>query len=201
MGWFGKEKKEEEENSYNLPELPELPKLPELPSLNNSKNKSRETPHQLPSFPTNSLGEKFSQNAIKEAVVGKRGEGHSNDFAREQTNMQRMNEPFKKQQTKEFANQRLENIRKEIDEIPKDFREAAMKVRKNEPVFIQIDKFEESLKIFEKTKEQISEIDIMLKETKKLKEEEEKELEKWESEMQKIKEQIQKIDKEIFSKV
>ncbi|MEA3414103.1 MAG: hypothetical protein U9Q99_01075 [Nanoarchaeota archaeon] len=71
----------------------------------------------------------------------------------------------------------------------------------SEPIFIRIDKFEESLNIFKKTKDKISEVEELLKQTKKIKEEESQELLSWETEIQKIKTQIEKIDKDIFSKI
>ncbi len=72
---------------------------------------------------------------------------------------------------------------------------------KAEPIFIRIDTFEESLKIFESTKNRIFEIEKMLRDIKRLKEEEEKELEMWEQEIQNLKQQIEKVDQDIFSKV
>ena len=40
-------------------------------------------------------------------------------------------------------------------EIPSEFRTGTSRIRKAEPIFIRIDKFEESLHLFEKTKEKI----------------------------------------------
>ena len=163
MGWFNKKQKEDKKK--DIPLLPELPKLPELPELK-EKTSIQKTPiHQLPSFPTNSLGEKFSQNNIKEAITQK---------------------PLKRQLTRE---------------IPKEFKEAVKKVKSAEPVFIRIDKFEESLKIFNEIKEKILEIEKMLNEINKIKGDEEKELEMWESEIRTMKIQIENVDKDIFSKI
>jgi len=75
------------------------------------------------------------------------------------------------------------------------------RVRTDEPIFIRIDKFEESLKVFEKVKEKISEIEHLLRETKELKEQEQLELSNWEQEIQKLKLQIEKVDEDIFSKI
>ena len=72
---------------------------------------------------------------------------------------------------------------------------------RDEPVFIRIDKFEDSLKIFEKTREQIQEIEDLVKHARELKAKENEELMKWEEEIQAIKEQIGKVDRDIFSKV
>ena len=184
MGLFKKDKKTEQKEV--LPQLPELPKLPELSQIED-KGLYSQSVNQLPKFPNNSLGEKFSQNIIKEAVAGgKEGEEgfDADDFAEEK--MQMMQKPTKRQ----FA-----------QEIPIGFQVTPNKIKKAEPVFIRLDKFEESLHLFEKTKKQISEIEIMLNNIKRLKDQEEKELEFWEKEMQSIKTQIEKVDKDIFSKV
>ncbi len=194
MGWFNK--KEEKE----VPSLPELPKLPELPSIEENSSDNFKI-HQLPSFPTNSLGEKFSQNIIKEAVAGgKKGEEvpEADDFAEDRQMMQR---PLKKLPVPEFSH--LEKIKgipfeRRTDEISEDFETST---KKAEPVFIRIDKFEESLKIFEKAKDKISEIEKMLKDIRNVKENEERELESWENEIEMIKKQIEKVDKNIFSKI
>ena len=56
MGWF--KKKTKEDKKKEVPKLPELPKLPEFPKLGDEKvdlTKSKPI-HQLPSFPTNSIG-------------------------------------------------------------------------------------------------------------------------------------------------
>src|SRR3989339_241874 len=158
MSWF--DKKEENQNP-EIPMLPEFPKLPELPRLSEIQEEGEEEEiedspkqiHQLPSFPHNSLGDKFSQNTIK------------------------------------------------IQEIPSEFKEASMKVKRTEPVFIRLDKFEESLGIFERIKEKIMDIEKMLKETQDIKDKEEKELKSWEEELKSIKNQIEKVNQDIFSKI
>jgi len=200
MGWFNKKKNEEKES----PSLSELPKLPELPKIEEGKEDDLSI-HQLPSFPNNSLGEKFSQNTIKEAVTGKK-EGEevfeTDDFAQTKDDMRMMQKPPKKSPTKEFSySKRGEERTPKTKEVPEEFKEAARIVKKAEPIFIRIDKFEESLHVFEKTKEQILEIEKMLKDIKKIKEEEERELEFWENKIQTTKEQIEKIDKNLFSKI
>lgn len=82
----------------------------------------------------------------------------------------------------------------------KEFKEESI-IKNIEPVFIRIDKFEESLRIFEKVKKDILEIEKMLKDIKTLKEHESRELSHWEREMQRVKDQIDQVDKDIFSKI
>jgi len=186
MGWFNKKKG----NSENE-EIPSLPELPKLPEFSTTEGKNVEEPiHQLPSFPSNSLGEKFSQDTIKNAITGEKEDEevfNADDFAPEEDEMQMMQKPLKKISLS--------------SRIPKEFKRAENKIGKSEPIFIRIDKFEESLKIFEKVKTKISEMETMLRDVKRIKEEEEKELTSWESEIQMIKGQIEKIDNDIFSKI
>ncbi len=75
------------------------------------------------------------------------------------------------------------------------------KIKKSGQVFIKIDKFEESLKIFELTKNKISEMEKLLEDIKELKEKEEKELDYWMAEIQTIKNQTEKVERDIFSKL
>ena len=179
MGLFSKKKKKED---ISLPELPKLPELPDFPTEGDEDRLP-----QLPSFPSNQVGEKFSQSAIKEAVTGRREVDEVD--ADESIGTRMMQEP-------------PIPYTKDIDEgIPKKFREAAKLVKKAEPVFIRIDKFEQSLEVFEKAKKKIMEIEKMLKDIKKLKEKEDGELSDWETEIQTTKEQIERVDKELFSKI
>ena len=196
MGWFNK--KEVQSERREVPLLPELPKLPELPSFKEEVNKDSTKPvYQLPSFPNNSFGEKFSQNAIKDAVTGKEdGEEvfDADEFAQD-TEMQRMQKPLKESLTKDFPLEQ-KNIK-----VTKEHEEVRKKAKEVESIFVRIDKFEEGLEVFEKTKEKISDMEKMLKEIKKINDEEEKQLEFWEKEIQIIKGQIEKVDNDIFSRV
>ncbi len=179
MGWFEKKEKKKEGIS-----LPELPKLPELPSMGGRLNlENQHALPQLPSYPTSSFGEKFSQNAIKDAVSGEEVDDEE-DFDAD------------------------ESMHNEILKMPKPLTREEPIVHKtmmgsprNEPVFIRLDKFEEGLRIFEEAKHKIMELEKMLKNVKKVKEEEEKELQGWETEIQKLKSQFEKIDRDIFSKI
>jgi len=93
------------------------------------------------------------------------------------------------------------HISPKTHEIPSHFKHAYSSTRKAEPIFIRIDKFEESLKIFEKAKDQISEIEDMIRQTKEIKAKEEEELNAWENEIQLLKQEVEKIDQDVFSKV
>lgn len=182
MSLFGNKKKEtKKESDYGIPELPKLPELPKMDGLN------QQPLNQLPRFPSNALGDRFSQNTIKEAVSGEKedgmeGEFDSGQFEDDDFGTEKMPLPPPKQFSREeFTPKRMS--------------------KKAEPVFIRLDKFEESLHLFEKTKKQIHEIEKMLNEIKEIKQEEEKELEFWENEMGSVKNQIEKVNQDLFSKI
>lgn len=184
MGLFNKKSGEK------APKLPELPKLPDLPSIENNNESSvprlkmPESSQKLPSLPTfpqSSMGDSMSQNTIKEAVTGDEEE----EYADEIEEIPKIQKPQKMQ----FASSGEEERMQEVREV----------VEKAEPIFIRLDKFEESIKTFEKVKEQIAEMGSLLEDIKKLKEEEEHELAYWEQELREIKGKIDKVDKDIFS--
>lgn len=184
MRWFGKNKKEKS-GREGLAKLPELPKIPQLD--NKSEDILNGSISQLPSYPSSSFGEKFSQNAIKEAVTGKVGDEEVFDANESLDEFEdgMMHEPHKSS-TEEINSKRVErNIRSE----------------RIEPVFVRIDKFEEALKIFGKTRDKISEIEKLLEEMKRINEKEEKELQSWEKEVQGMKKNFEKINQDIFSKL
>jgi predicted ribosome quality control (RQC) complex YloA/Tae2 family protein len=164
MGWFSKK---EDSKRIKAPELPKLPKLPELPKL----DEEEEMP-KLPSLPASSLGEKFSQDAIKDAV------SHGSEKEKEIPELE---------------------LPKTKVKVPEEFKEAVKKVKKKEPVFIRIDKFEESLDNFEKAKEKIHEIEKLLQNIKEIREEEEEELKNWSEELEIIKSEFENIDNDLFS--
>ena len=110
-----------------------------------------------------------------------------------------MQMPLKSPFTKEIESE--ENEEYPIEEIPLEFREASVKVQKAEPVFIRLDKFQESLNVFENAKKKINEMRAMLQDLRRIKDQEERELTAWENEINIIKDQVDKIDKEIFSKI
>ena len=170
MGLLKKSKKVDKgKNKYMSHDSQPLPKLPELPDFEGPETRGQLS--QLPQFPNDSFGEKFSQDVIKGAVTGEKEENEedfeADDFVPEEEQM--MHQP----------------LRKEFKSVPSTFREAARSVK--EPIFIRIDKFEESLHAFDKAKQQITEIEKMLRDVKTLKEAEERELILWEKEVQKTK--------------
>lgn len=210
MSLFGKK---QPESKPALPKLPELPKLPgyneqqptnfqveepeikEFPTMPEEMTQEFEPQpqeiHQLPSFPTSEVGEQFSQNSIKNAVVG-------DDFDEETPEM-----GYKEI---EMPQETMQSTPEPMIEAPKIEAQPMIdsepeKPKSNEPIFIRIDKFEESMKIFDGVKGKLGEIEHMLNEVKELKEKEQEELTGWEDSIQKLKLQIEKVDRDIFSKI
>jgi len=220
MGLFNKKKEEVKDmpkktmsSAMPYPTLPEIPKLPDFPGMDEEENNdySDEPLPQLPSFPNNSLGDKFSQNTIKEAVAGeKRGnlgmnadnfspdeedESDENWMKQESPDMN----PFKGMQKGIMPPER--KMEQQPPRMHQSYSKQYTSEKKAEPVFIRLDKFEESLKVFEETKEQISEVEHLLANIKEVKEKEEAELSSWENKLQEIKRQVEKVDQDIFSKI
>jgi len=189
MGWFNKKGGSREENASSVPELP---KIPELPRLNFSQDFSSANLPHLPSFPDNSIGKKFSQNAIKGAISGEREEKIREELADEFSEEGMMSEPPRMGLIKR-------NVMSQEDYRPME--KSIQRMEKVEPVFIRIDKFEESLKILDEARKKIQEMEEMLRNIKKLKEDEDKELKDWEMEVRKIKGEFEKIDRDLFSKI
>ncbi len=148
------------------------PKLPEIPKLPELPELPGAEERPAPRLPS------YPTTSLGE----KEDEGFGKDeFAPEEYKGRRIPKP-------------LTQLRRDIGEMP-------AKAENVEPVFIRIDKFEESLKTFENIKRQISDIETMLSDIKKIKEDEDVELTHWERETASVKEQIEKIDRDIFSKV
>lgn len=181
MGLFGKKEKKPEE----LPPLPRLPRLPDLPEMGMDEPVQI---HQLPSFPSSSIGAKFSRDALKDAVTGEKDDDF---YAGEDEEEARMPDQLRRPLAQEET-----EISMSMPKLPRSsFRSEA------EPVFVRIDRFEEGLKLFETLKDQVSTIEKHLAETKRLKEKEELELQAWESELRMMKDELEKINNNIFSKV
>lgn len=196
MGWLSKKESEDE---VKLPELPKLPDLPKLPSLEKENQKL----HPLPTFPSNEFGKTFTQNAIKEAVSGKKEvKDEEGDFDYKRIAL----ENPKKNLTEEIGEKRFPVHTSISASSANSFQRKAEsfvenKVKEKEPVFVRLDRFEESLLSFKKAKEDLDEINSLLKEMRKLKDKEEKELSDWQEKVLEIKSQLEKIDKDVFSKV
>lgn len=195
MAWFNKNKKEETHELAELPALPELPKLPELPPSN-----MQFKPNALPRYPSSALGDKFSQNTIKDAISGEKedDEEEADDSDVELQTMPKL-------PTGPLARE----IPTASDFLPKSQKQKqnySMPPMRPEshaggPMYVRLDKFEENMGIFDKIKHQMIGVEKILDDIRRTKEQEDKELGEWQTKLQTMKEQIEKIDKDIFSKV
>ena len=200
--WFNK--KEEKEKMPSVPELPRLPELPELPELPTENDLDDDFRiHKLPSFPNNSFGQKFSQNTIKDVVAGKkedeRGFG-ADDFA-VGNSRQMMQRPLAEPEEPEIELPFRNEIKNKTREIPDEYKPVLKRAKETEPIFVRIDKFEESADSIEEIKIQITEMEKILGDIRQVKDKEEKEIQAWEDEIRKIKRQIEEINQNVFSKV
>ena len=163
-----------------MPKLPPLPKLPELPKLETF----RDDDFTLPALPENNFGGEERGEEVFDEMK----------FEKQQDEFQEIQKPL------EILSSRIPSRNKVMHEekISPAISEKSLGAG---PVFIRLDKFEESQRIFKKAKEKIEEVEKILNHTKRIKEEEEKELESWENEINLIKEQLENIDKNIFSKI
>jgi len=168
------------------PALPELPKLPDFPSMDDDEDDKQI--HKLPSFPSSSLGTKFSQDTIKGAVTGEEEDREDANEFTDEDEMRMMQEPPRKSRTMEMG---------AIRRMPLEM----SRTESAEPVFIRVDKFEEAMKVFHQTKKKVSEIEKILEDLKTLKDKEDKQLLSWESEVAALKNQIEKVNTDIFSKI
>jgi hypothetical protein len=178
MGLFKKKEESKKQIEFpELPKLPEIPKLPDLPEISNFEKFEEKLP-QLPSFPQGDLGDKFSQNTIKEAVTG------------EKEDVVRANE-----MEEEFPMMPRPHIINNEENYPEKSK------NESEPIFIRIDKFEEGSKTFDEIKKKVGEIEKILSGVKQIREEEEKEIQSWVEEITLIKDKLEKVNENLFSKV
>jgi len=191
MSWFGSSKKENVRKSGSeLGKLPELPKLPEVPRMEiENPSSMKDSPSQLPSYPSNSFGEKFSQNAIKDAVKGGKGdeedvEGYGEDEFSEEEEMPKV--PKKVRDIHEPVHQNTGSLQPDSSQGS---------------VFVRLDKFEEALNKFNKAKQKVMEVEHLVSELKRTNEKEMQELTTWEKEVQAMKKNFEKIGQDIFSKI
>ncbi len=207
-------KREAKKEMGEFPELPKLPKLPGLPELPDESEFEKPLP-KLPEYSINNSDNEFSKNILKKAVAGKKEEMFGADeFAREQmmpehlemkpSGFARLNPEAKFEKSERGREQNKLEFPYKIEKPSRDLELRnwqESKTKKSGQVFIKIDKFEESLKIFELTKNKILEMERMLEDIKKLKEKEERELSYWMAEIQTIKNQTEKVERDIFSKL
>ena len=116
------------------------------------------------------------------------------------------------------SNKNIENSSEEIEvnveELPKDFRfpvppktlknqekEAEPGENKENPIFIRVDKFQESKKEFIDIQRNVKDIEKALRKLKDIKSKEDVEISAWTADIEKIKSKLSEIDSNIFNKL
>jgi len=150
MGWFNRKKEKKEGDSYS--KLPELPNPPNFLKMEGSKEKIN-----LPTLPKSS----FDQNTQKYSISTSK-EILENEPETKQEETQIIQPPIKKPLRREISE---ESNKKVIEEKEKP----KQPEKKTGPIFIRLDKFKDSLELFEEIKKRIEEINKHLENTKKLK--------------------------------
>ncbi|MDD5193844.1 MAG: hypothetical protein PHF67_04650 [Candidatus Nanoarchaeia archaeon] len=189
MSWFNKKKKEDELGMPSLPELPDLPefdaqpKLPELPP-----GLPTEEPSQIHSIQPPEIKPLFqnqTQPSFKKFVP---------------SNYPVRSEPIEGLGVRTIGGMKTRTLEIEEPKIePPQFEQKT--IRKIEPIYIRLDKFETTVNSINEIHTKVREIESLLSKTKEIKLREEKELEEWEKEIQGIKSRMEFIDKNVFSKV
>ena len=87
--------------------------------------------------------------------------------------------------------------------IPSRIDSSEMKkyVKRNEPIYVRLDKFETTVESFNEIKEKINEIENLLVKLKDIKRQEEIELQEWENEIASIRARIDAVDRNVFGKL
>lgn len=175
MSWFKKKKEESLE-------LPELPYAPEPPMIKNDFEENEPSP--LPSFPNSQTADQLTNVAVKQAI-------NDEESINEDEEMDLP--PLPKIMTKEIESQPRERVTREY--ISRE------RMGKAEPVYVRLDKYQDSIDTLQEIKKKLLEIENLLAETKELKSKEELELNAWENEIQEAKDKLNAIDRTIFNKL
>jgi len=193
MVWPFDKKRKKEEKVPELPELPELPPLPEIhpsPKISESqlpplpaKEKKPEIKNELPplpSFPVTRAGEQVSREIVKQAI-------------KEPTETKEI-----MPRTREIENEPIQTQAKTIVQPVVKETKPEIKV---EPIFVRIDKYQESIAKFQDIKKRLLEIENLLRNVKEIKAREETQLQEWQREIEEAKLKLDSIDKTIFQKL
>ncbi len=200
MGFFSKNKNTKEDKVPELPKLPPFPNIPQLPVL-----KKEEENFSLPSLPSSNIGQRINQDMIKGAVSGREdGENDVMDMPIPSEPLQRSRMPQSKFSIpSELIKPRTIEM-SDYSPQPRqrtEFNFQELKIKKSEPLFIKLDKYESTLSTFNEIKLRVSEIESLLKNIKEIKSKEESELDDWEREIQTIKARLDQVDRELFKNI
>lgn len=175
--WFKKKDKQEAIPLGELPELPDLPDFPEIKSVEKPSNIKEKLPEfgereELPALPS------FPNSSIAERISQEAIKSELSSSIK----------PY----TKEISPEHKEERRRVSEIYPK---------QESQPIFVRIDRFQNSLKNFNEVKKQLQEIESYLSDIREIRAKEDTELSEWEKELHEIKMKLESIDSVLFSKL
>lgn len=186
------------------------PKLPELPPLkfddSGNKEMAQMPRHNLPSFPDSAQNKGFSQAAIKDAISQKEENAPMQEFPNFPDDSD--SEVIGDSKDKDFKTVEMEEwtpdkkLSEDISKLKETVKpKVASPKTKNADIFVKIDKFYSIKKALGEAKQNLEDIDEMLKKIREIKMREEQELTSWEKEISNVKSRIQEVTENIFEKV
>lgn len=197
MGFFKKNK----DTGSEMSDIPTLPDFPPIPSPPMEVQRS----FALPTFPGSQIGQRMNQETIKEAIAQEEYPVQFPQQMPQQENFEDLR--IKPRVMEQNYPQRSSTMENQDWQMPVQSqpifqtgieRRESTKVKKMEPLFIKLEKFEHTISTFNEIKLRISEVETLLKNIRTIKAKEEKELGEWEKEIETIKLRLDQIDQEIF---
>lgn len=187
-----------------VPELPTASTLPELPTIPRKIEEQKKELPELPSFPLNSKNKNLNQEMVKSAVSDSSEEQESDttipDVPKFNGEVEvNSNDSFSSSPRLEFP---IPNIPKR-EPIP-ILTQPPVSIQPSvsaDPIFVRIDKFQESQKNFNNIKDMVGEMESVLNKIKDVKAKEDAEIKSWAEDAEKIKEKLSQIDSDIFSQI
>lgn len=225
--WFAKKKEESSLNQQNnpLPDLPDLPEVPQNPpntftipaekDFSPSKNKPVTLP-ALPAFPNSSTANRVSRDAIKSALAPSppptppvlqtvSPKPYTQEIEEDMTKFIEPSGHFRIESSdsdRESDDSRQKEAEEEVS-IP--LPEPRIPIRKVErvsstqPIFIRLDKFQNSAKNIHEIKRNVSEVESYLASIKEVRDKEGREILEWEHLISETKSKLENIEKTLFS--
>ncbi|MEK6890991.1 MAG: hypothetical protein AABX03_02540 [Nanoarchaeota archaeon] len=224
MGFFSKNKKSFSNDSQESMGLPELPSLSDMPQFSQSSDSMNRKPSMLPSLPNSKSADEFNKTAIKETVsnyddynipesekyppiIQKPRAIEYDPYSRQ--NPQNVNEdnmipsqfPIQSKQNT-FEMSEYPKMKKGFQpQMPPQSQQNFSKLKRKEPLFVKLDKIENTISALNEIKLRISELDSLLRNIKEIKMKEEQELREWERELETIKTRLDQVDKDLFKDI
>jgi len=203
MSWFSNKK--ETKDISDIPELPELPDSPNADFILQSPP-YQSPPQRVPAamqqtFPQQpKITQEYSDEIFRPIINEPKPGMQRSKFSPPDLSMQELS----KKPIENFGISKIKELRYEppedtgISKTPGYFKPAAKNfMKKDESVYIKLEKFQITMEAFREIKDKIREIEDILAKTKEIRAREEKELEEWEREIEAIKLKLDSIDREI----